>query len=100
MWYKVVEDFLLQHGWTRLDTDWSVFRDRNRKCVLLLYVDNILLFAWKQEALATTVSLISQKFTVREENLKQYLGINIDINREKGYTQLSMSKHGGEVQRK
>jgi histone deacetylase 1/2 len=75
-WYKHLMDDLLQHGFRQSRVDKCLFIRHD--CILLLYVDDCLLFSPSAATLASVTQHLSTVFNITsEEDVGAYLGIDI-----------------------
>jgi transposase InsO family protein len=102
VWYLHMQRTLRDMGWKPIDTDWGVFTDATGQVWLLLYVDDILLVGKDREELERIAAQLCKAYSIkREEEVKQYLGINVNIEykpktKEKTIT-ISLAKYCSEV---
>ena len=77
---------LLDLGFEQTETDQCVFKKEN--VIILIYVDDCIIFSRTKEGLDETISSIKKNFDITEEgDIEEYLGIQID--HESGFMRMS-----------
>jgi hypothetical protein len=79
LWYVKISKVLQQEGYIATPTDKCIFRKVNGPvlCILILYVDDILLFADQEEI--TRVETFMKREFKWINNVQSYLGMNIEV---------------------
>jgi hypothetical protein len=85
LWYAKISKVLQQEGYIVTPTDQCIFRrvSGSALCILILYVDSILLFADDAE-INRVQSFMMKEFrwiTVVKDNVQSYLGMNIKVSK-------------------
>jgi hypothetical protein len=85
LWYTKIRKVLRREGYIETPTDQCIFRKVSglTLCILILYVDDILLFADDTE-INRVEEFMKREFkwiTVDKNNHQSYLGMNIDVNK-------------------
>jgi hypothetical protein len=85
LWYAKNSKVLRQEGYIRTPTDPCIFRKVNGLvlCILILYVDDILIFA-DDEEISRVEAFMKREFqwiTVIKNNTQSYLGMNITVEK-------------------
>jgi hypothetical protein len=102
VWYYNIEQYLLDNGWTVCETDWALFKYSSDigECLLLLYVDDILILSDNPELVDMAKKTLVNKYKMHEENLTKYLGINIKIERDSGRVTLNLQQYAEKLKDK
>jgi hypothetical protein len=87
LWYMKIKKVLRREGYIVTPTDQCIFRRVSESviCFLILYVDDILLFA-NEEEINRVEAFMQKEFkwiTVTRGNKQSYLGMNIEISSNK-----------------
>jgi hypothetical protein len=87
LWYRKIEKVLRREGYTTTPTDPCIFKKavEGMLFLLILYVDDILLFALCAE-IDRVQKFMEKEFkwiTVIEGNVQSYLGMNIEVSNHK-----------------
>ncbi|CAI7854858.1 unnamed protein product [Closterium sp. NIES-53] len=86
-WYKRIDDFLLQNGFARSECDSALYvlKEGEKKLVLLLYVDDLLLFSDSKDLIREVKQRLGAEFPMRDLGpVTYYLGIHVDRDRANG----------------
>jgi histone deacetylase 1/2 len=82
-WYKHLTDDLLQHGFCQSQVNKCLFIRHD--CIILIYVDDCLIFSPSQTTLQEITSHLEKVFKITsDDDVAAYLGIDISRN-EKGH---------------
>jgi len=95
VWYSDMEETLRKLGWTKIDTDWGLFKGPDGQTFCLLYVDDMLLGGPDTAFLVKTAEAIGDRYQVKVENLTKYLGMNLRIGQ--GYIGIDLGRYAGKV---
>ena len=80
-WYKKVDSFLRSKGLVRSNEDSSLYISED--LTVILFVDDILLFAKNKDTILTAKKWLMDKFKMTDlGDLKQFLGIQIEQDRK------------------
>jgi Reverse transcriptase (RNA-dependent DNA polymerase) len=92
-WYETLRGFLLSIGFTRTYADHSVFVSKSRVVILVVYVDDILLFGPQLTEIAYVKKQLANSFKMSDMGpAKSYLGMDIARDRDAGTIRLSQTK--------
>ncbi|CAI7776395.1 unnamed protein product, partial [Closterium sp. NIES-54] len=86
-WYKRIDNFLLQHGFARSECDnpLYVLKEGEKQLVILLYVDDIILFSDSKDLIREVKQRLGAEFAVRDLGpVTYYLGMHVDRDRANG----------------
>ncbi|CAI7928705.1 unnamed protein product [Closterium sp. NIES-54] len=95
-WYKRIDDFLLQHGFTRSECDSALYvlTEWEKQLVLLLYVDDLLLFSDSKDLIREVKQRLGAEFAMRDLGpVMYYLGMRVDRDRANGTIHLHQEKY-------
>ena len=95
IWYYTLKDILVDKlGFTVLYSESCIYINRKLNIIICLYVDDLAIVAPSLEIISTFISQIKKYFNIKDLGLiKDYLGIDIDLNLDKGYIKLSQAKY-------
>jgi hypothetical protein len=91
LWYTKIAKVLRREGYISTPTDPCIFRKVNQLYILILYVDDILLFA-DQEEIDRVQAFMKQEFkwiTVVKGKVQSYIGMNIEVSSHKVIVNMS-----------
>ncbi|CAI7904690.1 unnamed protein product, partial [Closterium sp. NIES-53] len=94
-WYKRIDDFLLQHDFTRSECDSALYvlKEGEKQLVLLLYVDDLLLFSDSKDLIREVKQRLEAEFAMRDLGpVTYYLGMHVDRDRANGTIHLHQEK--------
>jgi hypothetical protein len=85
LWYAKISKVLRQKGYIATPTDQCIFKRVSRYvlCILILYMDDILLFA-DDEEIDRVEKFMKKEFkwtTMVKKNVQSYLGMNIEVSK-------------------
>ncbi|CAI7870400.1 unnamed protein product [Closterium sp. NIES-54] len=95
-WYKRIDDFLLQHDFTRSECDSALYvlKEGEKQLVLLLYVDDLLLFSDSKDLIREVKQRLEAEFAMRDLGpVTYYLGMHVDRDRANGTIHLHQEKY-------
>ncbi|CAI7910158.1 unnamed protein product [Closterium sp. NIES-54] len=95
-WYKRIDDFLLQHDFARSECDSALYvlKEGEKQLVLLLYVDDLLLFSDSNDLIREVKQRLGAEFAMRNLGLvTYYLGMHVDRDRANGTIHLHQEKY-------
>jgi ribosomal protein S8/transposase InsO family protein len=93
-WYQTFDKFIRSHDFTRNCREPCIYTKQYKQSIiiLLIYVDDILLFSRDNKLIAKTLELLRTTFEIKDLGFPStFLGIEITKD-EKGYLQLSQQK--------
>ena len=94
IWYYTIKDKLLKIGFIVLNSDNCIFINKNIGVIICLYIDNLAIIAPNSSTINRFISSIKEYFTIKDLGpIKDYLGIDIDLNSDKGYIKLSQANY-------
>ncbi|CAI7877714.1 unnamed protein product [Closterium sp. NIES-53] len=99
-WYKRIDNFLLQHGFARSECDnpLYVLKEGEKQLVILLYVDDIILFSDSKDLIREVKQWLGAEFAMRDLGpVTYYLGMHVDCDRANGTIHLHQEKYVKEV---
>ncbi len=85
VWYEKARDILIKLGLISILEDQSVFILKDKKLILVLYVDDLLYFGETEERIQEMEAVLVKEFVITnlgESNY--YLEMNVDYDRTKG----------------
>jgi hypothetical protein len=96
-WYLMIDKFLKKHGFVSNKADhcfYTLIIDSNNYVLLLLYVDDIIVAATTEELRSKYMKLIAKTFKISYSgDLREYLNIRIDHDREKQTVYMSQERY-------
>ena len=96
-WYLMIDKFLKKHGFVANKADhcfYTLIIDSNNYVFLLLYVDDIIVAATTVELRSKYMKLIAKTFKISYSGeLREYLNIRIDHDREKRTVYMSQERY-------
>jgi ATP-binding cassette subfamily B (MDR/TAP) protein 1 len=96
-WYLMIDKFLKKHGFVSNKADhcfYTLIIDSNNYVFLLLYVDDIIVAATTEELRSKYMKLIAKTFKISYSGeLREYLNIRIDHDREKRTVYMSQERY-------
>ncbi|CAI7870015.1 unnamed protein product [Closterium sp. NIES-53] len=95
-WYKLIDNFLLQHGFARSECDSALYvlKEGEKQLVLLLYVDDLLLFSDSKDLIREVKQRLGAEFAMRDLGLvTYYLWMHVDRDRANGTIHLHQEKY-------
>ncbi|CAI5530897.1 unnamed protein product [Closterium sp. Naga37s-1] len=95
-WYKRIDEFLLQHGFTCSECDSALYvlKEGEKQLVLLLYVDDLLLFSDSKDLIREVKQRLGAEFAIRDLGpVTYYLGMHVDRDRASGTIHLHQEKY-------
>jgi hypothetical protein len=95
IWYYTLKNVLLNKlGFTVLQSKSCIYINKELNIVICLYVNDLAIIAPNLNIINTFISQIKKYFKIKDLRLiKDYLGIDIDLNLKKGYIKLSQEKY-------
>jgi len=95
-WYHKLEEVLLEGGFKKSECDHSLFllREKEECLMLLVYVDDILLFSSSTPLVEKVQRLLEQRFKCSKMGeVKYYLGMHVEREMDKGVLRLNQRKY-------
>ena len=90
IWYYTLKEVLVELGFTALYSDSCIYINKKSNIIICIYVDDLAIVAPSLDIINTFISQIKKYFNIKDLGLiKDYLGIDIDLNLDKGYIKLS-----------
>src|SRR5271168_5110705 len=95
IWYYTLKEKLINKlGFIVLQSENCIYINKKLNIIICLYVDDLAIIAPSEIIIKTFISQIKKYFIIKDLGLiTDYLGINIDLNLNKGYLKLSQSKY-------
>ncbi|KJZ70069.1 hypothetical protein HIM_10530 [Hirsutella minnesotensis 3608] len=102
-WFKTITPVLQSLGFEPLDADLCLFKDEKRGCILILYVDDMLVAAPTKEIVFHVREQLQSFFEVKDlGEVKDFLGFTVIRDRpnkriylsQKNFTEKIISKYG------
>lgn len=102
-WFKTITPILQNLGFEPLDADLCLFKDEKRRCILILYVDDMLVAAPTKETVFHVKEQLQSVFEVKDlGEVKDFLGFTVIRDRsnrriylsQKNFTEKIISKYG------
>src|ERR1035438_902040 len=85
MWNKKIDDYLVSQGFTRLNSDhsvyihWRVSDDNDKLAIIALYIDDLILLTNSITTMNTLKLELSSKFEMKDcSELHHCLGLNVN----------------------
>jgi hypothetical protein len=83
-WYTEIDTFFRSLGLIRSQEDPNLYISTQDRIIVLLYVDDILLFSPNKDAIRSIKAQLSAKYRMTDLGpVQQYLGIQVERNRQK-----------------
>lgn len=93
-WYGKINAFFSEHGFYRSEEDHSLFVHENRRLIILLYVDDLVLAASSHQAITWGKEALSKKFNMTElGKLKTFIGVEVFQDRTRRTLKVSQSTY-------
>lgn len=95
-WNKTIHDFLEKSGFKRSENDYCLYSktEDNVNVFLLIYVDDLIVGSSSLDLVKKVKSELSSKFKLKDkQELKYFLGLEIDHNREEGTLKVKQSNY-------
>lgn len=95
-WNNEINNYLRQLGFIRSENDFCLYilKQDSYFIYLLIYVDDIILAGINLEKINEIITKLMTHFEIKNKgNLKYFLGLEIDYNREQGYLKICQSKY-------
>ncbi|CAI7841526.1 unnamed protein product [Closterium sp. NIES-53] len=95
-WYHKLEETLQAGGFKKSECDHSMFllQEKNRFLILLVYVDDILLFSESSAMIGRVVEMLEMQFKgSKMGDVKYYLGMHVERDLHKGVLMLHQRKY-------
>ena len=95
IWYNTLREILVNKlGFIALESDNCIFINKKTNIIICIYVDDLAIIAPSLNIINTFIIQIKKYFDIKDLGLiKDYLGIDIDLNLEQGYLKLSQAKY-------
>jgi hypothetical protein len=96
LWYECFDAYIRELGFVRSKNDSCLYilTEKNETIHLILFVDDLLICGKNKAKLNDIKSLLSKRFQMKDlGEVKNYLGINIDYDNEKGKMTLDQSNY-------
>ena len=95
IWYYTLKDVLINKlGFITLISENSIFINKELKIIISLYVDDLAIIGPKLETIKSFIKELKKYFKLKDLGLiKDYLGVEIDYDYNKGILKLSQSKY-------
>jgi hypothetical protein len=92
MWYDIIHNFLIDLEFKRSNSDHAVFIDSRARIVLVMYVNDLLLFSLNLNDLRNIQNQLKQRFKMTNlRQLSHYLGMKIIISFDQNQLVLTQS---------
>ncbi|CAI7897058.1 unnamed protein product [Closterium sp. NIES-54] len=95
-WYKRIDEFLLQYGFAHSECDSALYvlKEGEKQLVLLLYVDDLLLFSDSKDLIREVKQRLGAEFAMRDLGpVTYYLGMHVDRDRANRTIHLHQEKY-------
>ena len=90
IWFYTLKPKLLKLGFIVLNSETCLFINKDTKVIICLYVDDLAILAPSEAIFNDFINSISKDFKIKNlKVIKDYLGIDIDFNIDKGFIKLS-----------
>jgi hypothetical protein len=91
IWYYTLKDVLINKlGFITLISENSIFINKELKIIISLYVDDLAIIGPKLETIKSFIKELKKYFKLKDLGLiKDYLGVEIDYDYNKGILKLS-----------
>lgn len=102
-WNKKINDYILNLGFERSNNDYCLYikHEKNTYLYLLLYVDDIIISGSDLKTIDNCVHDLKKEFNIKDKgNLKHFLGLEINYNREIGILKISQKDYIQSILRK
>jgi len=95
IWYYTLKDVLINKlGFITLISENSIFINKELKIIISLYIDDLAIIGPKLETIKSFIKELKKYFKLKDLGLiKDYLGVEIDYDYNKGILKLSQSKY-------
>jgi len=93
-WYQKIHEFFLAHGFIRSTQDYSLYVNYERRVLVLVYVDDLVLAAAEVEQIEWIKAALTNTFEMGDlGELTTYLGLDISRNRNQWLLTLDQTKY-------
>jgi hypothetical protein len=94
IWFYTLKPKLLKLGFKSLNSEACLFINNNTKVIICLYVDDLAILAPNKIIFNDFIKSISQDFKIKNLGvIRDYLGIDINFNINKGFIKLSQATY-------
>jgi hypothetical protein len=98
IWFYTLKPILLKLGFTVLNSEACLFINRKTKVIICLYVDDLAILAPSKAIFDDFVISISKDFKIKNLGvIKDYLGIDINLNISEGFIKLNQATYINKV---
>jgi len=98
IWFYTLKPKLEKLGFKVLNSEACLFINNTTKVIICLYVDDLAILAPSETIFNNFISSISKDFKIKNLGvIKDYLGIDIDFNLNKGFIKLSQATYINKV---
>ena len=101
-WNNDLDTFIRSLGYARCYSDVCVYYkgDRNNKCILIIYVDDIIIMTKRREHILEVQRLFKEHYKLRTDTLHHYLGLHITTDQTRCKITLSLEQYIHKLVRK
>ena len=93
-WYGKINEFFSEHGFYRTEEDYSLFVHENRRLIILLYVDDLILAASIQQAIEWGKDALKKAFEMTElGELKTFIGVAVQGDKTQRTLKISQQSY-------
>ena len=90
IWYFTLYNVLIHLNFVTIKSENCVFINRVLNIIVCVYVDNLAIIGPNKDTIDSLINDLSKYFKLKNLGLiKDYLGIEVDLNLEKGYVKLN-----------
>jgi hypothetical protein len=98
IWFYTLKLILLKLRFKELNSEACLFINNNIKVIICLYVDDLVILTLNEVIFNDFIKSISQDFKIKNLRvIKDYLGIDINLNINKGFIKLSQETYINKV---
>jgi len=94
IWYFTLYNVLIHLNFVAIKSENCVFINRVLNIIICVYVDDLAIIGPNKDTINSLINDLSKYFKLKNLGLiKDYLGIEVDLNLEKGYVKLNQAKY-------
>ena len=94
IWYFTLYNILIKLSFTALKSESCIFINKELNLIICVYVDDLAIIGPDKDIINNFINSLSKYFNLKNLGpIKDYLGIDIELNHNKGYIKLSQAKY-------
>lgn len=94
IWLKTLKEKLLKRGFKNILSEPNIYINTDLKLIICVYVDDLAVLGTSEENILSFIKDLKKEIDIKIIGpIKDYLGIEVDYNREKGIMRLTQVKY-------